>query len=339
MRLNIALGNFDGMHIGHAEIIKYCVFSANEDFATPAAMVFKPHPQVILKGAKVTKILQDEKRNHLMFNIGIREIYELTFTKNIALMSADSFFSDILLKISNINKIVTGYNFRCGNKKEAGIEQLSLRGKKEGFEVCAIREITYHKQKTSSTIIRTLIDMGSVDIASKMLQRHYSMSGTVIHGNKTGRVLGYKTANIEFEKDMITPLHGVYIVKIRIYSSKNEYLNRYCHFANEKLNINSHEISIYKKSANYKNLDTIKTHYGVVNFGKRPTFGDLETRLEVHILDFDSDIYGAYVDLDFISLIRPERKYENKKQLSDQIALDVKFTKYARDNEDIFMNA
>jgi len=247
----LALGVFDGVHLGHQAIIK----------KADKVLTFHPHPD---KNKKLLTTI--EERSALISNLEI-----LKFDNYIASLSPELFIKDYLLKKFNLQKIVVGYDFKFGYQKSGDINELKRLGKKYKFEVEVLSPVTIDGLVPKSSTIRNHLKNGQIADANKLLGRHYCISGTVVHGKKLGRVLGFPTANLRLEPNKLIPGTGVYIGK--------------------KCVINIADI------------------------------------VEVHLLDFNGDLYDKNITVEFISKIREVKKFSNNNQLKKQIAKDVAMAK------------
>jgi len=285
----IALGNFDGVHIGHQELIKNALNESRETGKEFILISFSPNPNRFFN-PNFRYIHNSDLRYKTFENLGIQHCLELNFDQE---FSQNSPLDFVQLLHDNLkpSKIITGYNFTFGHKKQGNRETLKDLSTKFDFIYQPIEEIKYNSKIVSSSYIRTLIANGRVKLASKLLSSLFTLSGEVKkgEGNAT-KLLNAPTANIDIDFDMIIkPLDGVYLVRIM-------------HGDTEL--------------------------FGLANIGHRPTFYGKNAQLEVHILDFDKDLYNEYLEISLISLLRIERKFDSTTHLKEQIERDINAAKY-----------
>lgn len=284
----ITIGNFDGVHIGHQALFHEVIERADAIGGTSIAMTFDPHPIRVLKqnGHPPLITLYDQKVE-LIKKSGIDVLIVVPFNKEFAAISARDYILDILLKRLGARVIVVGEDYTFGKNREGNLNLLRSYAEALDIQVVVVDWIPIANQggnRISSTRIRQLVMDGKVRDAQKLLGRHYQIKGEVVTGrDRGGKLLGFPTANINLH-DELCPKPGVYAVTV------------------ESMGI---------------------THQGVANIGFSPTFDDHEFTVEVHILDFDNDIYGQDIRVNFIQRIRDEIKFSSIEELSDQITNDV----------------
>ncbi len=284
----ITIGNFDGVHIGHQVLFHKVIEKADALGGTSIVMTFEPHPARVLKRNDHPPLITlYEQKVELVASLGIDILICFPFTREFAAISAKEFVEDILLKRIGMKAIVLGRDYTFGRNREGNLDLLQAYAEKLGFEVIVADWIqTLHTQpgRISSTHTRELVMAGKVADAQKLLGRYYQIRGMVATGrNRGGRLLGFPTANITLH-DELCPKIGIYAVTVECGS---------------------------------------KQYKGVANIGYRPTFDDHEFAVEVHILDFNDDIYGQKIRVNFIQRIRDEIKFSNISELSDQIKKDI----------------
>ena len=284
----ITIGNFDGVHIGHQALFHEVIEKADTIDGTSIVMTFEPHPVRVLKqNGHLPLITLYEQKIELIENLGIDVLICVPFTEEFAAISAKTFVEDILLKSIGMKAIVVGKDYTFGRKREGDIDLLQTYAKNLGFEVVVADWIQTSKNwpgRISSTRTRELVEEGKVDEAQKLLGRYYQIRGVVTTGrNRGGRLLGFPTANITLH-DELCPKNGVYAVTVDSMGG------------------------IFQ---------------GVANIGYSPTFDDHVFSVEVHILDFNENIYGQKIRVDFVRRIRDEKKFSNISELSDQIKKDI----------------
>ena len=284
----ITIGNFDGVHIGHQALFHEVIERADAIGGTSIAMTFEPHPIRVLKqnGDPPLITLYDQKVE-LINKSGIDVLLVVPFNKEFAAITAKEYILDILLKRIGARVIVVGEDYTFGKNREGNLNLLRSYAETLDIQVVVVDWIAIANQggsRISSTRIRQLVMDGKVRDAQKLLGRHYQIKGEVVTGrDRGGKLLGFPTANINLH-DELCPKPGVYAVTV-------ESMGR--------------------------------SHQGVANIGYSPTFDDHEFTVEVHILDFDNDIYGQEIRVNFIQRIRDEIKFSNIDELSDQITKDV----------------
>lgn len=284
----ITLGNFDGLHLGHQELLKMVIKRAREAEALSLVVTFRPHPLKILAPEKCPPLISIyEEKIKLFERLGIDVLVKIPFTLSFSSMTAEDFVKDILCARLGAKEIFVGYNYRFGKGREGNIQTLKALGDKFGFTVREVEQVSLNGEVVSSTKIRHLLKDGEVQHAARLLGRHYAITGVVMKGDGRGKGLGFPTANIA-PKHSIIPADGVYAVRL---------------FVRDKL------------------------YDGIANIGLRPTFRKKTLTIEVHVFDFDEDIYGEEISLYFIGRIREERKFRNADELVLQIKNDLETAK------------
>ena len=284
----ITIGNFDGVHIGHQALFHEVIEKAETINGTSIVMTFEPHPVRVLKqNGHLPLITLYEQKIELIENSGVDVLICVPFTKEFAAISAKTFVENILLKSIGMKAIVVGKDYTFGKNREGDIGLLQSYAKDLGFEVVIADWIQSSKNwpgRISSTRTRELVEEGKVDEAQKLLGRYYQIRGVVATGrDRGGRLLGFPTANITLQ-DELCPKNGVYAVTVECRG---------------------------------------QTFQGVANIGYSPTFDDHIFSVEVHILDFNENIYGQKIRVNFVKRIRGEEKFSNISELSDQIKKDI----------------
>ncbi len=288
----ITIGNFDGVHIGHQALFHEIIEKADAIGGTSIAMTFEPHPiRVLKKNSHPPLITLYEQKVELIAKSGIDILICVPFTREFAALSAREFVEDILVRQIGMTIIVVGEDYGFGKNREGNIDHLRTFAELFDFGVILadwIQESKRSSGRISSTKIRELVISGHLAEVPKLLGRYYQIRGVVATGrNRGGRLLGFPTANINLH-DELCPKTGVYAVTVEF------------------------------NNTNYK---------GVANIGYSPTFDDHVFTVEVHILDFDKNIYGQKIRVNFISHIRDEIKFANINELSEQIRRDIEKAK------------
>ena len=284
----IALGSFDGLHIGHLSLIYKVVEIAKKNNGKSMVFTFKNHPKTLINKENVPKLLMDNNRKveilktHKVDIVCFQE-FNLEFMK----MTPEEFVEFLVFKY-NVKGFVVGFNYKFGYKNLGNVELLQKLQNKYGYELYVMEPCTYKTQVISSTRIRKSLEDGDVLEASKMLSLPYTLSGEVIHGKKLGRTIGFPTANLKYNENFILPKVGVY-------------------YTNIKVNNN-----IYK---------------GITSVGNNPTVEGKTLTIETYILDFNKDIYGEKIDISFIKKIRDMKKFNSVEELKDQLEKDKSFAK------------
>ena len=287
-RAVITIGNFDGVHIGHQALFHEVIEKAAAIDGTSVAMTIEPHPMRVLKQNNHPPLITlYEQKVELIERTGIDVLICVPFTLGFASLSAEQFAKDLLVQKIGMKAIVVGKDYSFGKNREGNIDLLRAYAPDLGFEVLVagwIRSARAVKDRISSTRIRELISDGLMEHAEKMLGRSYQIRGRVVAGrDRGGKLLGIPTANINLH-DELCPKTGIYAVIVEIDDKKFK---------------------------------------GVANIGFSPTFDDHEFTVEVHILDFNANIYGKKIRVNFIKRIRDEKKFSGISELVDQIHLDI----------------
>ena len=274
--LALAIGNFDGMHLGHQALLhKLCEHAATQNL-TPAVMTFEPHPREFFTPLNAPARLSNLREKLEFFQqMGVKKVLVCAFNKRFSVITASDFLSILRYKL-NANTILVGEDFKFGAKRAGTVADFSSNA----FELIAMPRIDFNSERVSSTRVRDALFSGNLGLAAQLLGRNYSVSGKVVHGAKRGRELGFPTANIHMRHER-PALTGVYAVK----------------------------------------LDGLNS---VANLGVRPTIAGVpKLLLEVHVLDFNSDLYGRHVHVEFLHKIRNELKFDSLDALKAQIAADI----------------
>lgn len=273
----LAIGNFDGMHLGHQTLLSKLTQAAADTSFTPAVMTFEPHPREFFtpESAPARICSTREKLEHFAA-AGVQRVYICRFNRRFAKLTAHEFMQHILRDALNAQAILVGEDFRFGAMRSGTIVDFV----QQKFQLISLPQVNLEGFRVSSTRVRAALAAGDLKQASQLLGRPYSISGKVVHGAKRGRQIGFPTANVHMRHER-PALTGVYAVK----------------------------------------LDGLNA---VANLGVRPTIGGVpKLSLEVHVLDFNGDLYGKHVHVEFVHKIRDEMKFDGLETLKAQIAVDV----------------
>ena len=285
----IMIGNFDGVHIGHQQLIHALITSANELKIPSILLTFEPNPSEFFP-AKIplARLMRFSEKWRCIQHYGIDYFYCMRFNAPLANLSPDDFVKKILVDQLGVKKIIVGDDFRFGAKRAGNVETLKTLGKKQGFEVEALPQAMHNDERISSTCIRHAVKQGDFETAKALMGRPFTLSGKVSYGSQLGRQLGFPTANIHLHRKHV-PMMGIFVV--RVYGLRAEPLN------------------------------------GVASIGYRPTLDGKKILLEVHLFDFDEMIYGRFITVEFLHKIRDEVKFESVPELVLEIDNDVKIAK------------
>ena len=280
----VAVGTFDGVHIGHQALISRAVSLAREAGVSCVVFTFRNHPMSVLAPDRVPPSLSSpEERRRVFASLGVDFMIEELFTKELAALSAEDFLTRLVGELAP-QAVVVGENFSFGAGGHGTPEFLTEKGKEMGFHVEKMPLLSYAGQTVSSTRIRALLSEGDVRLAGELLGRPFSMAGVVVHGDERGRTLGFPTANLLPPKGEACPANGAYAVRVVLGSGE------------EKI--------------------------GVANVGSNPTFDGNEHRVETHLLDFSGDLYGQDITVRFVERLRAEKKFPSPEALVGQIRRD-----------------
>jgi len=289
----VAIGIFDGVHLGHKRVLKK-VLNTRQTKSDKVIVTFDPHPLNVLKVGKTPpRIMSLEHRLFIFEKMGLDAVVVIKFTDFFAKMSPEEFIQRVLFRGMGARKVYVGSNFHFGKGKTGNIRLFTAIGKNYGIDVVTVPPVKMNRKVVSSTWLRKLISTGKIEKAEKLLRRPVSVLGTVISGDKRGKVLGVPTANIDPHHE-VTPPPGVYAVKVDV---------------NKQI------------------------YDGVLNIGFNPTFygGKLKKRkephIEVHIVGFDGDLYGKHLEIFFLKRLRRERRFKTEERLKAQIRSDIERAK------------
>ena len=281
----VALGNFDGVHLGHRVVVRRAVEEGRRRGLRVVAATFDPHPQAVLRPGSEPKLLTPlEVRKELLLACGVDEVHPIRFDEKLSKKRPEEFVWEVLVGRLEAMVVVVGENFRFGYRASGGVEDLRRCMREAGGEVYAVPVYAFLGESISSTKIRALIAGGEVREAARLLGRSYSLRGEVVAGDGRGRAIGFPTANVLPDACALVPGRGVYVGHVRVGSER----------------------------------------YGAcTNVGVAPTFDRQDSRVEAHLLDYEGDLYGRVVDVTFVERLRPEKRFSGIGELKEQIARDV----------------
>lgn len=284
--LTLAIGNFDGVHKGHQALIDQGKGIAKKNNGRFGILTFEPHPiSYFIPERQNYRITPSDIKKKILEETRVDDLFIIDFDSSFAEITAENFIKDILVDKLKLNTLITGKDFVFGKDRLGNFETLNNAAEKYGFKYIPSELLFIDKtSKYSSTEIRKLLHEGTVEKAKEYLGRNYVIAGEVIKGRQEGRKLGYKTANISLG-EFVIPKFGVYSCNIKIDG---------------------------------------ETHKAIANIGIRPTFNLEKPILEVHIFNFDRDIYKKYVEVEFVKFIRDEKKFDSVEDLKKQIENDIK---------------
>ncbi len=301
--LSLALGFFDGVHSGHQAVIKSAVDYAKQNGTKSAVITFRDHPCCYFWGVCPKYILTREMREEKIAEFGVDYLYELDF-EEISGLTAEDYLKDCLVKNFTPVAISTGWNHNFGYKKSGNPKFLKDNAKKFGYEYFELPPKKYESEIISSTAIRKFLSEGKIEKANSMLGYKFFVRGEVVKGNQIGRTIGFRTANLEYPSELINLPYGVYAAEVQTADKVTK----------QETTDNSHTSM----------PPCLYTYYkAVANYGVRPTVSGSKAILEVHILDFDEDIYGETIEVSFEKMLRPERRFNSLDELKEQIKSDI----------------
>jgi len=281
----LTIGVFDGVHLGHQHLISLLTEQARQQNLLNGVVTFRQHPQEVLSPQTKLPFLTDlTRRANLLKNEGVEAIIILSFTRELAQLSARQFVS-LLKKYLRMRGIVTGPDFALGRNREGSTDTLRALGQDMNFSVIVIPPVMVNGEVVSSTAIRKALADGDMKRVSNLIGRPFSLHGHVITGSGRGVELGFPTANLDMDSEQALPVEGVY--------------------------------------ATWAYIDD-KAYQSMTNIGKRPTFGGSQPTVEVHVPDYLGDLYGRELKIDIIERLRSEKKFDTVEELKKQIAEDVK---------------
>lgn len=308
----IALGNFDGIHLGHQKVIKPILQEPISKTLIPALVTFIPHPQEFFSGERKKLLTPINEKAKILEKLGIQELILLPFERELANFTPLKFVQEILLEKIKADFVSVGEDFCFGYKRQGKAKDLESLANQYNIQVNITPEqnflINEQNIRISSSYIRDSLREGKIDLANQMLGRNYQIQGKVIEGQKLGRQIGFPTANLKIPPEKYLPQWGVYGVKVDIPQ------------------LNQYDLS------------------GIINIGQRPTVGGENITVEVHLLSWQGDLYGQDLVVHLTNFIRPEKKFSSLDELKNQIALDCQLARnysknYGYSNPKLFVRS
>lgn len=284
----VALGNFDGVHKGHQKLLQRAASLAKEKNFLAVALSFYPHPTWVLGNNPKPLVMSRQDRKHQIKEEGVDVFIEYPFTVEFAAISPEVFFKEILIEKLHAKAVVIGSNYFFGKGKAGNVECMRKLGEKYDVEILVVDIVKIDGKVISSTNIRSLISEGKMEEAKELLGHPYSVIGTVIHGKKLGRTIGFPTLNIIADPDRIHPPNGVYATTVKVYNT---------------------------------------TYWGITNIGYNPTVGGQTKMIETHLMNYEGSLYGEEIEVAFHHFIRSEKKFHDVEMLSRQIATDTELAR------------
>ena len=293
---SVAIGNFDGMHLGHQSVIDIARKTRNN--ALVGVVTFEPHPrQYFQKNQPIFRLMKSETRKRFLNAFEVDALFELPFDSSLANLSPENFVEAVLLDKLNVKNVVVGPDFRFGKNRKGSVNLLKAYRDNKKLSLHIANPFMIEGKVVSSSELRKKLAEGSIIEVTKMLARYYEIEGIVEKGFQRGRNLGFPTINIEL-RTTIVPKYGVYAVLIEILSH-----------------------------------DKKRTLKGAASIGSRPTYGDYEPNIEVFIFDFNENLYGEHVSISLVGFIRPELKFSSEKELISQMKADCETIKNLLNND------
>lgn len=281
----LAIGNFDGVHLGHGALVRRLVQAARQHAGVPTVLTFEPHPREFFSPKSApARLTTLREKLELLNECGAEQAMVCRFDAAFAALSAEQFVEEVLVRGLQVRHVIIGDDFRFGKGRKGDLELLRVEGEKHGFGVEAMESVIVDGERVSSSGVRDALAGGDMERAARLLGRPYVIDGRVVHGDKIGRQIGFSTANIRIKHNPL-PMTGVFAVEVG--------------------GLGDQPLP------------------AVANLGIRPTVNGTRPLLEVHLFDFDRDIYGAHLSVRFVHKLRDEQKFPSFDALKAQIALDA----------------
>jgi riboflavin kinase / FMN adenylyltransferase len=279
-----SIGKCDGVHRGHQEILRRTVAEARSQRVSSLLISFDPHPTAILAPERMPRLLQTKRQKlDALADTGLSDLLFLAFTPELAALDGQAFFSEVLLRRLRLMSVYVGEGFRFGRDRSGDAALLERIGARAGFGVHHVPPVLVDGVPISSSAIRTAIVQGDVELADRMLGRPYAIRGEIVRGASRGRRIGFPTANLAVENEIV-PRPGVYVTEAIVLAAR---------------------------------------HPSVTNVGVRPTFGSDGLAVESHLIGFDAEVYGEHAELRFLARLRDELRFASVAELQDQIGRDL----------------
>lgn len=287
----LTIGNFDGLHVGHRAIMQTVVNRARDLSGEAVVYTFDPHPRKVLQPERAPRLLMTlDQKLEMLESLGVDVAIVEPFDRDFAAVSPDVFVRQYIHERIQPMEVYVGYDFHYGRDREGSMRLLTETGPRLGFAVTIIPEVSINGIDVNSTRIRSLLEEGDVAQAANLLERPYSVRGAVVEGDRRGRTIGFPTANLAPESEIL-PAAGVYAGHLRLIEGTRP---------------------------------VEPSYRAVTNVGRRPTFRDGQGLMaEAHLIDFEGDLYGRNLELSFEIRLRPEQKFDGVDALREQIARDV----------------
>lgn len=282
----VTIGKFDGIHKGHTVLIEKAVDLAKKENLKSIVFTFKNNPISYFSNILTREIITEDEKMDKLKSLGVDVVIDIPFNKEMAQISAENFVKEILVDKLGVKKLIIGHDFAFAKNREGTPAVLEILGKKYGFTVDVIGPVTINNIRVSSTYVKDLIYAGRVEEVKSYLGRNYFIEGQVIPAKQLGRTIGFPTANIKLEENLIIPKRGIYATKV--------------HIGND-------------------------IYFGATNIGYNPTVNGEKMSIETNILKFNEDIYGKTIKLEFLERIRDEKKFKDLNELKIQLKMDTNY--------------
>ncbi len=293
----VTVGTFDGVHRGHQAIVDYLLERAQAQGGTSTVVSFDPHPRSVVHDEDVPLLTTVPERASLLSDLGIDRLVVIPFSLTFAQISPEEYVQEVLVRRIGLQEITVGYDHRFGRKRAGDVDLLKQLGTTHGFDVDVIPPREVGPDVVSSSMIRERVGEGDVQRAAELLGRPYQLSGTVARGEGRGRTIGFPTANLSIpDPRKLVPKRGVYAVWVQLPGGE-------------------------KKP-------------GMLNIGHRPTFDEMDVTVEAHLLDFEGDLYGETLTVQFMQRLRDEQKFASADALATQLSEDEQHCKRVLEDRD-----
>ena len=309
-RVCLAIGVFDGVHLGHQQIIRQTIADARPPEALALVVTFDKHPNAVVAPDHVPPLIYSRAQKlRALAALGAEALLEIPFDQSFSQQSGEQFIRSLTRDLGRVQSICVGADFVFGCKRSGSVALLRTLGRELGFQVHGMAQLALDGQTVSSTRIREAVTAGDFDATSQMLGRPYSLAGLVVPGDQLGQQLGLPTANLD-TSGLLLPPNGVYAAHVTRRPGVAPVSN---------------QAPAQAENTDRNRRDACPTGPAVLNLGRRPTVQNPTpaTRLEVHLLDFSGDLYGAELEITFVAKLRDEQKFSSLNELKAQIARDI----------------